>query len=91
MAQKSILRLARYAPKDGRVFLGVVRPPFETMTHYSTFRWDANAKDFRTFPAGYLGCFSHFIDFKDLPEPPLNPKSFRERMLASTPTEEGKR
>ena len=77
--EKSILRLARYAPRDGRVFLGVERPPFETKTLYSTFRWNADVEDFRTFPAGYRGFFSHFIDFDDLPEPPLNPKSFRER------------
>lgn len=78
MARKSILRLARYAPRDGRVFLGVERPPFETQTFYSTFRWDAGTERFLTFPQGYIGYFSHFIDFADLPKPPLNPKSFRE-------------
>lgn len=78
MAQRSILRLARYAPKDGRVFIGVERPPFETETFYSTFRWDEACGEFRTFPQGYRGFFSHFIDCADLPKPPLNPKSFRE-------------
>lgn len=89
MAKKSILRLARYAPKDGRVFLGVERPPFETNTFYSTFRWSASAGEFRTFPQGYLGFFSHFIDFDDLPKPPLNPKSFREAIGSPAPTEGG--
>lgn len=84
MTRKSILRLARYAPKDGRVFIGVERPPFETATFYSTFRWDADRGKFLTFPQGHLGFFSHFIDCDDLPKPPLNPKSFRESTSEET-------
>lgn len=80
MARKSILRLARYAPKDGRVFISVERPPFETKTFYFTVRWDAKCGGFRTYPQGHCCYFSHFIDCDDLPKPPLNPKSFRESL-----------
>ena len=59
-------RQIRYAPKDGRLLVGVERPPMEDKTFFYDIVWDERRNQFVVPFVGSLNGATHFLDPKDM-------------------------